>query len=123
MSFTTVSTPTALADNLITCKISTTSGEANVTGNTSGKIYQVKIDNSGNPSTIAYVKIVDASTVIPGQTTAIAVFPVSGGKTVTYLMDTGLGYVAGVSVWCSSSPETNNASTLGREVEVTLLAT
>tara|TARA_R100001082_G_scaffold106000_1_gene78518 strand:- start:312 stop:683 length:372 start_codon:yes stop_codon:yes gene_type:complete len=123
MSFTKVSTPTALADNLITCKISTTSGEANVTGNTSGKIYQVKIDNTGNLSTTAYVKIADSATVIPGQTTAAVIFPVLGGKSVTYLMDTGLGYTAGVSVWCSSTPETNNASTLGREVEVTLLAT
>jgi hypothetical protein len=75
--------------------------EANVTGNTSGVIYLIDIDNTAN-TTAVYVKINDhASTGGPG-TTPIWTFMGESGKRTSYVFEAGLVYSAGVTVWCTT---------------------
>lgn len=118
-----ITTPTALAGTLV--KILASSGDShnNVTGNSSGKIYQIQIDNLNNLDQNMYVKYVDSASTTPGSTVADMVFYVNKGKSCTYILDSGFTYSSGVSIWVSTVPNTSNVSSPPGAVTVTLLAT
>tara|TARA_Y100000310_G_scaffold301856_1_gene338681 strand:+ start:845 stop:1213 length:369 start_codon:yes stop_codon:yes gene_type:complete len=121
MAFTKVTTPTALAGKLITLTLTTSTAEDHVTGVTSGRIYQVKIDNTAN-TTPVYVKIGDTTDATTGTTIADLVLYTPIGETLTYLMDAGHAYTAGVSVWCTTGASTGDAGDPSESVTVTILA-
>ena len=122
MAFVKNTTPTALAGVLVTSTSLGPTSEDNVTGNSSGKIYQIAIDNSANPNSTAYVKIADASSATPASTAANWIFPAKGGQKITYIMDTGTPYTAGISIWCTSTPSTGSQGSLNNVVSFSLLA-
>jgi len=123
MAFTKTTTPTALAGILITSDSLSSTPSANVTGNSSGKIYQVKIDNSANPSIALYVKIADAASASSATTAPNWIFPVRGGQKMTYIMDIGAAYTAGVSIWCTTGPATGSQGEPQNSPTISLLAT
>jgi len=118
-----ITTPTALAGTLVKVVADSDGSYNNVTGNTSGKVYQVKIDNSRNIDQGVYVKYVDSASATPGSSTADMMFYVNAGKSCTYIVDTGFAYTSGVSLWISSVSGTNNISSPSSAVTITLLAT
>lgn len=123
MAFTKTTTPTALAGILVTSTSLGSTPSENVTGNSSGKIYQVKIDNSVNPDTTLYIKIADAASASSATTAANWVFPVRGGQKVSCIMDTGAAYTAGISMWCTTRPGTGSQGEPPNPPAVSLLAT
>lgn len=116
-------TPTALAGTLVVSRTLSSTPNENVTGNSSGSIYQIRIDNSANRNASAYVKIADSATASAATTTPNWVFPVRGGQVVTYIMDTGVAYTAGVSIWCTTTPGTGSQGTPGNLLSFSILAT
>jgi len=123
MSFTKVSAPTALGTVLVTSNGLDASAHNNVTGATSGQVYQVMIDNTANTTQGVYFKLVDAASVTIGVTDADLVFYAPKGKKVTYAINTGHPYTSGVSIWCTTHPGTSNSSSPPSSVPVSLLAT
>ena len=121
MAFTKSTTSTALAGTLIKISSVTNSSEDNVTGAASGRVYQIRVDNSLNSGLPAYVKIKDASSATVGTDNPDFTFFVPGGSTLTYVINTGDPYAAGVCVWCTTAPETANASAPQNAVSATLL--
>lgn len=123
MAFTKNTTPTALAGILVTSTSLDSTPNNNVTGNSSGNIYQVRIDNSSNPNTAAYVKIADAASAAPASTAPHWVFAVQGGQSITYIMDVGVPYSVGVSVWCTTTPGTGAQGNVSNPLTLAILAT
>ena len=122
MAFTKTTTPTALAGIIVTSASLDSTPNNNVTGNSSGKIYQIQIDNSVNPDTTAYVKVADAASATPATTIPNWVLPVRGGQKITYIMDIGTTYTAGVSVWCTSRPGTGAEGNVRNALTLSILA-
>jgi len=122
MSFTRTTTPVALAGNLVTISQCTNSAEDNVTADSSGRIYQVKADNSLNEQLPAYLKIVDASSATVGTTNPDILIEIPAGESVNYIWEAGFPYAAGVSVWCTDAPQSSSNSPLGSPVSVIILA-
>jgi hypothetical protein len=121
MAFTKITTPTALAGKLVTLALTTSTADDNVTGVTSGRVYQIKIDNTGN-TTPVYVKVADTANATAGSTAADLVLYAPDSETITYLMDSGHAYTAGVSMWCTTGPSTTDAGTASGSVTVIILA-
>ena len=121
MAFTKVTTPTALAGKLITLTLTTSAADDHVTGVTSGRVYQIKIDNTEN-TTPVYVKVADTANATAGSTSADLVLYTPASKTITYLMDAGHAYSAGVSIWCTTGPSTTDAGSAADSVTITVLA-
>ena len=89
MATTTISTFTALGGKLVTDDdLDGANPSNNATGATSGRIYVVQIDNTGN-TVASYLKIIDASSATPSTTTVNGVgtphlmFLAPAGKTQT----------------------------------------
>ena len=122
MAFTTATTPVALAGTLVTISKCAVTPEDNVSADSSGKLYQVKVDNSLNTNQVAYVKIADSANATSGSTTPEIVLAIPGGQTVNYIWEIGFPYAAGLSVWCTALPNSADVSELGYSVSVTLLA-
>ena len=122
MAFTKTATPTALAGVLVTSTSLNSTANNNVTGSTSGSIYQIQIDNSANPNTTVYVKIADASSAIPATTIAKWILPIRGGQKMSYIMDVGVAYASGVSIWCTTMPATGSQGAPGNDISITMLA-
>ena len=121
MAFTKVTTPTALAGKLVTLTLTTSAADDHVTAVTSGRVYQIKIDNTEN-TTPVYVKVADTTDATAGSTAADLVLYVPASETITYLMDAGHAYSVGVSVWCTTGPSTTNAGTASGSVTIVILA-
>jgi len=121
MAITKITTPTALAGILVTSDNVTASANDNVTGNNSGRIYQVQVDNTGNTVT-SYLKILDASSATPGTSNPDLTLAIPAAKKVTYNMDIGHPYASGVSLWCTAGAEVGNTQSPGSVVAFALLA-
>ena len=122
MAFTKTTTPTALAGIIVTSTSLNSTPNNNVTGNTSGKIYQIQIDNSVNPDTMAYVKVADAASASAATTIAKWILPIRGGQKMTYIMDVGVAYSSGVSIWCTSGPGTGSEGNVRNALTFSMLA-
>jgi hypothetical protein len=99
--------------------------ENNVTGNSSGTVYSIDIDNTANASTAAYVRIRDASSATPshsanGVPTWLFVAP--GGAKASYAFPDGQAYSAGLSMWCTTNNAKQNTSAPASSVIVRLIA-
>ena len=121
MPHSTATTPTALAGTLVTIECNA-SAENNVSNDSSGKLYQIKADNSLNTDLPAYVKIVDAASATVGTTNPDIMIEVPAGETAHYVVEAGWTYSSGLSVWCTSGPESISNSPMGNSVSVALLA-
>tara|TARA_R110000737_G_scaffold196910_2_gene217442 strand:+ start:323 stop:697 length:375 start_codon:yes stop_codon:yes gene_type:complete len=122
MAFTTATTPIALAGTLITIGKCAVVAEDNVSADSSGSLFQVRIDNSLNEDMTAYVKIADSANATSGSTTPDIVLAVPGGEIANYVWEIGFPYTAGLSVWCTALSNSSDVSALGETVSVTLLA-
>ena len=123
MPFSKITTPTALAGTLVSIKATSASAYNNVTGNNSGLIYQIQIDNSNNTDSPVYVKYADSASTTPGSTVADMILYVTGGKKVTHIIEDGMAYSSGVSIWCTRSSNTGDISDSQGLVTITLLST
>ena len=125
MAVTKTSTITALAGNLIVDFSANASSENNVTGNSSGTIFLVEIDNTANATTHAYVKIRDATSATPADATAgipTWQFAAPPATKFTYTFPDGQEYSAGLSMWCTTSPAHQDQSPPQNAVVVKLIA-
>jgi len=122
VAFTKTSTPTALAGILITSSGLSAATNNNVTGNSSGSIYQIQVDNSANESQAVYLKIFDGATATPGTSIPNLTLQISGGKKMTFLMGDGHPYTSGVSLWCTTGAEVSATSNPSKSVSLNLLA-
>lgn len=99
--------------------------ESNVTGNTSGSLFLVDVDNTANSSTSAYVKIKDAASANSssvGTLTPHFMFVAPPGTKTSYAMPEGQTYSAGLSVWCTTSNAAQNIISPANPVIVRLVA-
>ena len=103
MAVTKTTTATALAGILVLDLDADATIEANVTGNSSGSLYMVEIDNTANASTAAYFRIRDAASAATTDDHTWMFYAPAGQK-VTYALNEGEIYSAGLSVWCTSNP-------------------
>jgi len=130
MAFIKTTTPTALGGKLIVdTKCDTTSAD-NVTGATSGIVYIVKIDATGNVVTTSepgcYVKIVDASSATGGgvsSTVPDLVFYAPHGVVTTYVISGGWAFSSGVCMWCVTTAALNGDIGPTADVKVSLVST
>jgi hypothetical protein len=125
MAVTSTSAVTALGTNLIVDFDADTTEENNVTGNSSGTIFLIQIDNTANATTGAYVRIRDAASADnTNNTTGVPtwIFYAAPGATARYVMPLGTEYSAGVSLWCTTSNAANNNDAPGSAVIVKLIA-
>lgn len=127
MATTTISTFTALGGKLVTDDdLDGANPSNNATGATSGRIYVVQIDNTGN-TVASYLKIIDASSATPATTTVNGVgtphlmFLAPAGKTISYIIPDGHAFTAGVSMWCTTTAVVGNQTEPGSDVTVTLI--
>ena len=98
---------------------------SNVTGNSSGSLYLVDVDNTANSSTSAYVKIKDAASANSssvGTLTPHFMFVAPPGTKTSYAMPEGQTYSAGLSVWCTTSNAAHNITAPANAVIVRLVA-
>ena len=121
MAVTKSTTPTALGGTLVVDFDADASIENNVTAATSGSIYIVDIDNSANASTAAYLRIVDAASAVNVAVTHTWLFYVPAGHRTSYMMDDGLAYSAGVTMWCTTNPAAGNGDAPANPVVVRLV--
>ena len=125
MAVTKTSTITALAGNLVVDFSANASSENIVTGNTSGTIFLIEIDNTANATTHAYVKIRDASSATPADAAAgipTWQFAAPPATKFTYTFPDGQEYSAGLSMWCTTSPAHQNVSAPQSAVIVKLIS-
>ena len=121
MAFTTRSAITELGGILVTDYDADQTEEDNVTGNTSGVIYLVDIDNTAN-TTAVYVKINDHASAGGPGTTPIWTFMGEAGKRTSYVFEGGLTYSAGVTVWCTTGAAVADATDPASPVILSLIA-
>ena len=124
MSAYTISNPTAIASKLVFDASADATDDAdgdNVTSASSGGVYLVQIDNSKN-TTVAYLKIADASSATPGTTTPVFVFYAPASRIVSYSLPAGHLYTAGVSIWCTTGAAKTDTTSPANAVEVRIMA-
>lgn len=121
MACTTRTAITELGGILVTDYDADQNEEANVTGNTSGVIYLLDIDNTANTVAV-YVKINDHATTGGPGTTPIWTFMGEAGKRTSYVFEAGLVYSAGVTVWCTTGAAVGDANDPASPVILNLVA-
>ena len=121
MAFTTTSTFTALAGTLTVDLDADDTVEANVTGNSSGNIYMIDIDNTANTGSSAYLRVKDAASAATTDDHTW-MFYAPAGKKVSYVMNEGEAYTSGICLWYTTNPAYQNASAPTSAVVVKLLA-
>ena len=102
MAVSTRTAVTELGGILVTAYSLDSDGDANATGNSSGTIYMIDIDNRRNTSPV-YLKIKDHASDVGAGQTADMMFRGSPGVVTSYVFESGMAYAAGVSIWCSMS--------------------
>jgi len=122
MAFTKTTTITALAGTLVVDLDADATIEDNVTGNTSGSIYLVDVDNTANTSADVYLRIADAASVANVSVDHTWLFHVLAGRRMSYVMSTGAPYFAGVTMWCTTNPASGNGTSPSSAVVVRIVA-
>jgi hypothetical protein len=125
MSVTKTTTITALGGILVVDLDANASAEENVTGNSSGTLYSVDIDNTQNTSDAVYLRIRDAATADPANASNGLhnwLLPCLAGQSMSYLMPSGTAYASGLSVWCTTDPALTNTDSPTNAVIVRLVA-
>lgn len=122
MAVTKTTTTTALAGTLVVDLDADATIEDNVTGNTSGSIYLVDVDNTANTSAAVYLRIADASSVANVSVDHTWLFHVLAGRRMSYVMHAGIAYSAGVTMWCTTDPASGNGTSPSSAVVVRIVA-
>jgi len=116
-------TISALGGTLIVDFDADTSVEPHVTGNTSGTLYLVEIDNTANATTSAYLRIKDAQSAgSAGTLVPKWLFVAAPGSKSSYVLPEGQAYGTGLTLWCSSSNVAENTTAPANAVVVRLIA-
>ena len=123
MAITKTTSITDLGGLLITNFDADSSVSAHVTGNTTGSLYLVEIDNTANTTTSAYLKIKDAQSAgAEGTLVPNWVFIAAPGATAVYAFPDGQSYSVGLTFWCVTSNAPDNTTSPGSDVVVRLVA-
>ena len=123
MSILAQTTPTALADKLVTVLTVNTIAKNNVTGSTSGIIYMIEVDNGNNELDDLYLKIADASSATVGTTQPKMCFRIPKQTKVVFAISNGFAYSAGISMWATKNPAYTDSTVPDSGLDVQLLAT
>ena len=123
MAVTKTSAITELGGILIVDFDADNSVEAHVTGNTSGSLYLVEIDNTANATDTAYLRIKDAQSAgAAGTLVPTWMFKAPPGAKASYAMSEGQAYSTGVTLWCTSSNAAEDTTAPTSAVIVKLIA-
>ena len=117
-------TITALGGILITDFDADVTPADNVTGNASGTLYLVEVDNTAN-STAVYVRIRDAASAVPSHASngvPMWVFYAPATATAMYTIPLGTEYAAGLRMWCTTNNAAQNTDAPASAVIVRLIA-
>lgn len=100
-----------------------TSVEPHVTGNSTGTLYLVEIDNTANATTSAYLRIKDAQSA-PSPETRVPtwILSASPGSKASYAFPEGQAYGTGLTLWCTSNNAVQDATSPASAVIVRLIA-
>ena len=121
MSFSTRASVTEVGGILVSADTLGNTGSANVTGESSGSIFVIDIDNTNNTADV-YLKVKDhASNVGPRQTPEW-MFKGKAGGVPSYVFTTGSTYAAGVSIWCTSLATVADNTDPANSVRVDMVA-
>lgn len=112
---------TELGGVLVSATDVSNTGNANVTGNTSGLIYLVDIDNTNN-TTDVYLKIKDHGSSVGSGQTPDWMLKGKSGVITSYVFTSGVPYSAGVSIWCTLSATVNDTNSPASSVRVDIVA-
>jgi hypothetical protein len=96
-------------------------GTANVTGNSSGTIYLIDIDNTANDDDV-YFKVKDHGSNVGAGQTPDWVLKGKARMVTSYVFNTGIAYGAGVSIWCTTSAVVADATDPTNSVRVDIVA-
>jgi hypothetical protein len=97
--------------------------EAHVTGNASGTLYLVEIDNTANASDTVYLRIKDAQSAgAAGTLVPTWMFKAPPAAKACYSFPEGQPYGTGLTMWCTSSNAEENTSAPSSAVIVKLIA-
>lgn len=122
MPVTKTTTTTALGGILVVDLDADSTIENNVTGNSSGNIYLVDVDNTANAAAAVYLRIVDAASAANVAVDHTWLFYVPAGQRMSYAMAAGAAYAAGVTMWCTSNPADGNGTDPSAAVIVRIVA-
>jgi hypothetical protein len=124
MAFTKTTEITKFGGSLIIDFDADSSVEAHVTGNTSGILYLVEVDNTANASTSAYLRIKDAQSAgSAGTLVPWWLFKAGPGAKASYLLSEGHAYSTGLTLWCTSANTAEDTTSPASAVIVKLIAT
>tara|TARA_R110001583_G_scaffold75314_1_gene207455 strand:+ start:2581 stop:2949 length:369 start_codon:yes stop_codon:yes gene_type:complete len=112
---------TELGGVLVSATNVVSSGNQNVTGNSSGTMYLIDIDNTNN-TTDVYLKIKDHATSVGNGQTPDWMFKGKAGIVTSYVFNTGMAYAAGVSIWCTLLATVNDNTNPASSVRVDIVA-
>ena len=88
----------------------------NTTG-TSGTLYAVEIDNTGN-SAICYFKLANTANATAGTTAAEFCLMCPASTKMSYVFPTGIAFATGFSHWCVTGAAESNTTSPGNAVIV-----
>ncbi len=122
MAVTKTTTITDLGGKLIIDFDADATYENNVTGETSGVLYLVDLDNTANSDTSAYLRIIDRASADASNDVPTWMFAAAPGSKASYVFPEGQAYSAGLSVWCTSNNAKDNNTAPANSVIVRLVA-
>ena len=123
MGVTKTTSITALGGNIIIDFDADSSVEGHVTGNSSGVLYVVEVDNTANATTSAYLRIKDAQSAgAAGTLVPTWMFVAAPGLKAAYAFPDGQPYGTGLTMWCTSNNAVANGSSPASAVIVRLIA-
>jgi len=123
MGVTKTTSITALGGNLIIDFDADSSVEGHVTGNSSGVLYVVEVDNTANATTSAYLRIKDAQSAgAAGTLVPTWMFVAAPGSKSSYTFPDGQPYGTGLTLWCTSGNAVDNSTSPASAVIVRLIA-
>jgi|10_taG_2_1085330.scaffolds.fasta_scaffold00171_31 hypothetical protein len=97
--------PTSLADQLVTLTNLNSSVQNNVTGASTGKIWEIEGDATTSGGIPIYVKIADASSATVGSTRPDLTLYFPPNEVSCYVFAEGHAYSSGVSLWAGTLPD------------------
>jgi len=96
--------------------------EPHVTGNTSGTLYLVEIDNTANASSAVYLRIKDAQSAgSAGTLVPRWLFKAPKATKACYSFPEGQAYSTGLTMWCTTSNAEEDTSPPSSAVIVKLV--
>ena len=97
--------------------------EAHVTGNTSGTLYLVEIDNTSNANNSVYLRIKDAQSAgSAGTLVPTWMFKAPKAGKACYSLPEGQPYSTGLTMWCTTSNAPEDTTSPSGAVIVKLIA-